>query len=586
MHPTPVATEPAFAQIDWGEDGIPRSPQYADVFHSTAGAAGQCEHVFIRGNRLPQRWPQCRRFAIGELGFGSGLNFLLTADAWLAQAGPQQTLHYCGIEQHPWTPADTTRLFKWLNARPALLQEWLQCLSALRIGANRFVLGQGRIHLTLHVGDVAEVLPRMQGWMDAWYLDGFNPRTNGAMWAPEIYRCLFAQSRGGTTLASWCCAGHVRRALGEAGFAVQKQAGYAHKREMLSACKPGAAASRARHERVQIIGAGLAGAWLAHELAERDIQVEVYERANGPGRGASGMPMLVIRPFARHRDTPTARFFWQAAPLAVRRTAALGLNSWVETPVWRAFADENPHWLQPAGWCDGQELCTRLLAHPAIRCFYGRDIPGADGWACRREPTFFCTADAPGIALGARNVIRGIRGQQSLWRSSQGQLGDMTPRVGDCVAAQAEEGLYFGATHRYDDEDIAVYPEEALGYGRNLPVPPTSKDLAQMSHWAATRRQSRDRLPCCGPAPEADSHWARSREAGKAQVADIPAQPQVWLNLAHGSRGATSAVLAAVLLADQIEELPAPVLADEATALDPRRFILREWRRGNYPPPR
>lgn len=586
MHPTPVATELVLAKIAWGEDGVPRSPQYDDVFHSTAGATGQCEHVFIGGNKLAQRWSGRRRFAIGELGFGSGLNFLVTTDAWLKQARPQQTLHYCGIEQHPWSAADTERLFTWLGREPTLLKEWLHCLTQLRVGANRFVLAQGRIHLTLHVGDVASVLPRMQGWMDAWYLDGFNPRTNTAMWAPEIYRCLFEQSRGGTTLASWCCAGHVRRALTDAGFAVAKQEGFANKREMLTASKPGPQAERPVYDRVQVVGAGLAGAWLARELAERGIRVEVYERANGPGRGASSMPMLVIRPFARHRDTPTARFFWQAAPLAVQRTAALDLHSWVETPIWRAFADEPPHWLEPGGWCDGQELCARLLKHPSIASYYGRDIPSADGWACRREPTFFCTAHVPGLALGARAVIRPIRGQQSLWRSSQGQLGEGTPRVGDCVAAQAEAGLYFGATHRYDDEDTRIHPEEALHYGRNLPTPPESADLQQMSHWAGTRRQSRDRLPCCGPAPLPDGDWVYGREAGKARVADIPAQPQLWLNLAHGSRGATSAVLAAVLLADQIEELPGPLLEDEASALDPRRFLLRDWRRGEYPHPR
>lgn len=580
MNATPVATELDFAKVEWGEDGLPRSPLFDDVFHSTSGAVGQCEHVFIDGNGLSQRWHGTKRFAIGELGFGSGLNFLVTAQAWMQQAQPDQTLHYCAIEQHPWTIRDSERLYAMLDRHFVLQSEWLACLHQLRVGSNRFVLAKGRIHLTVHIGDVAAVLPLMRGRVDAWYLDGFNPRTNEDMWAPELYRMLYEQSAAGTTLASWCCAGHVRRGLRDAGFDVSKRAGFANKREMLSAVKPGQVVSRPQFGRVQVVGAGVAGAWLARELAERGVRVEVYDRAHGPGRGASGMPMLVIRPFARHRDTPTARFFWQAASFAVARTASLQLHSWVEAPVWRAFYDEPPHWLEPAGWCDGRELCAELLDHPAITCFWNRDIPSADGWSCRREPTFFCTASSSGTVLGGDGMVRPIRGQQSLWRDNQGQLGTHSPRVGDCVAAQAPEGLYFGATHRPGDESTDVHPLEALEYGRNLPTPPTTDDLKEMSHWTGTRHQSRDRLPCCGPAPYAEAMVTDAKEAGKASVADIPAQAQVWLNLAHGSRGATSAVLCAAMLADQIEDLPAPVLANEADALDPRRFILRDWRRG------
>ncbi len=580
VNPTPVATVPDYAQIDWGEDGLPRSPRYRDVYHSTAGAIGQCEHVFIAGNRLRDRWWTNQRFAIGELGFGSGLNFLTTSRAWLEHASPGHTLHYCAIERHPWTVEDSDRLFSATRLSSPLVQEWLATLQNLQVGANRFVLAQGRIHLTLHIGDAADVLPRLRGRLDAWYLDGFNPRTNDAMWSPQLFAQLHRCSAPGSTLASWCCAGSVRRGLADAGFEVTKAAGYANKREMLTAVLPGAPSPRTVCKRVQIVGAGVAGAWLARELAERGIAVEIYDRAHGPGRGASGMPMLMIRPFARHRDTPTARFFWQAAALAVRRTADLQLHSWTETPIWRSFGDEPAHWLAPAGWCDGRELCATLLDHPAITAYWNHDIPGAEAWACRLDPTIFCTAGFRNGGLGDAQAIRPIRGQQSLWHDNQGQLGEHTPRVGDCVAAQAPEGLYFGATHRPDDAGLDVRPEEALSYGRSLPHPPGVEDLAAMTHWAAVRQQSRDRLPCCGPAPQTQTFAHQAREAGKATVGDILPQRNVWMNLAHGSRGATSAVLCAVMLADQLEALPAPVLADEQDALDPRRFILRDWRRG------
>ena len=89
------------ARIDAGPDGLPWSPDYADVYHPRSGALAQARHVFLGGNGLPARWAGRRDFVVLETGFGLGNNFLATWAAWRADAQRCERLHYLSIEAHP-----------------------------------------------------------------------------------------------------------------------------------------------------------------------------------------------------------------------------------------------------------------------------------------------------------------------------------------------------------------------------------------------------------------------------------------------------------------------------------------------------
>ena len=81
--------------------GTPFSPEYGDVYHSADSGPGQARHVFLGGNELPARWSGARVFTIVETGFGLGLNFLATWDAWRVDPARPERLHYVSIEKHP-----------------------------------------------------------------------------------------------------------------------------------------------------------------------------------------------------------------------------------------------------------------------------------------------------------------------------------------------------------------------------------------------------------------------------------------------------------------------------------------------------
>src|SRR5581483_2868511 len=88
------------AILAFRDDGTPFSPAYDDIYHSAAGAFAQAEHVFLRGNGLPERWRARRTFTIVETGFGIGGNFLATWAAWRADPNRCERLAYVAIEKH------------------------------------------------------------------------------------------------------------------------------------------------------------------------------------------------------------------------------------------------------------------------------------------------------------------------------------------------------------------------------------------------------------------------------------------------------------------------------------------------------
>ena len=87
------------ARIAFAGDGTPYSEAYGDVYHSAGGGLAQARHVFLQGNGLPERWRGRRAFTILETGFGLGLNFLATWQAWRADPQHCARLHYVAIDR-------------------------------------------------------------------------------------------------------------------------------------------------------------------------------------------------------------------------------------------------------------------------------------------------------------------------------------------------------------------------------------------------------------------------------------------------------------------------------------------------------
>lgn len=202
--------------FEW-RDGTPVATRFDDPYFSAADGAEETRHTFLAGNDLPGRL--CDGFHIAELGFGTGLNALVTAAAWRG-AG---RLRYTSFEAFPMPRDDMKRAlaaFPDLNALP-LLAEW---------PAERIALPNMDLEIVL--GDVRKTLPVWEGSADAWFLDGFSPAKNPEMWGGDLMNEVGRHTAPGGTFATYTAAGHVRRALTEAGFDVARVPGYGRKRHM------------------------------------------------------------------------------------------------------------------------------------------------------------------------------------------------------------------------------------------------------------------------------------------------------------------------------------------------------------------
>ena len=209
------------ANIEWREGGVPVSTRFDDPYFSLNDGLAETGHVFLAGNDLPARLRP--DFAIAELGFGTGLNLLATALICPLDC----PISYTSFEAYPMQAQDMARALELFPQTAPIAAPFL---AAWRAGHRAFTLGP--VSVQVIIGDAQDTLPNWAGRADAWYLDGFSPAKNPRLWSAELMGEVARHTAPHGTFATYTAAGHVRRALGEAGFDVARVAGYGRKRHM------------------------------------------------------------------------------------------------------------------------------------------------------------------------------------------------------------------------------------------------------------------------------------------------------------------------------------------------------------------
>lgn len=180
------------ARLEFAPDGTPFSAAFGDVYHSAHGGPQQARHVFLGGNDLPQRWQGKDRFVILETGFGLGLNFLATWQAWKNDPLRCRRLHFVSFEKHPFTAADLAIAQGAWPEFAELAGELQQRWPLLTPGVHRLHLAGGQVILTLFFGDATTQLRQVNAAVDAFYLDGFSPAKNPELWTPQLCKACIA----------------------------------------------------------------------------------------------------------------------------------------------------------------------------------------------------------------------------------------------------------------------------------------------------------------------------------------------------------------------------------------------------------
>ncbi|WP_108813725.1 tRNA (5-methylaminomethyl-2-thiouridine)(34)-methyltransferase MnmD [Loktanella sp. Alg231-35] len=215
------------AELEW-RDGVPIATAFDDPYYSLDNGLAETEHVFLAGNDLPARFND--DFQIAELGFGTGLNLLVTWALW-DKAGRPGILRFTSFEAFAMAlpdMRDALRHFPQLAPyAETLLAEWTP-------GTGVTQLSDGPL-LEVILGDARATLPQWQGKADAWFLDGFSPAKNPELWEPSLLNAVGTHTKPNGTAATYSAAGHIRRTLAEAGFTVTRTPGYGRKRHMTTA---------------------------------------------------------------------------------------------------------------------------------------------------------------------------------------------------------------------------------------------------------------------------------------------------------------------------------------------------------------
>jgi tRNA 5-methylaminomethyl-2-thiouridine biosynthesis bifunctional protein len=607
--------------LDW-RDGQPFSSLYADVYFSSASGIEEAHHVFLQGNRLAERFAAVESdgaFAIGETGFGTGLNFLCAWALWDRLAPRGARLHYVSTELHPLSRAELAQcLALWPVLQPhasALCAQWGGPLAP---GWHRMRLAEGRVLLTLLVGDARATLPALRGAVNAWFLDGFSPARNPQMWEPSLLQAVARHSMPGTTLATYTSAGEVRRALGAAGFRVEKAVGFGPKREMLRGALPGRQSTVAVVREAVVIGGGLAGTSAAASLAQRGWKVTLLESDAALAAQASGNAQGILYARLSAESTPLSQFVlagYQHTLRVLRQHLVCDAEQWSDCSVLQIAFDEReakrqagvlreclPHDLLRGvdarqasecarlpldrggllfpcgGWVHPPALCRAFASVPGVKAHTGRRAARLvrDGLAWRVLDGEHCIASAPVVVIAAAESssrfvetahlpLRTNRGQVTLLPATAASAPLSAVLCAGRYAAPARAGWHsVGATLTRE----ASPATRAADNGENLArlscqfpalfeaLGGTRLDPAQLHGRAALRCTSPDYLPVVGPLE------------GPGQVP----LPGLYVSTAHGSRGLITAPLAGEMLAAYLEDEPAPLSERLMCAADPRRF--------------
>ena len=184
-------------------------PELDEHYHSHYGAITESNHIFINAGLAHIRSDSV---TILEVGFGTGLNALLTA---LYASEHRKKVHYSSLEKYPLDDASVSKLnygtvagegsmelFRAIHAAPwdtpASITEWF----------------------TLHKIVADLTTDRPEGLFDLVFFDAFGPDKQPEMWSVEVMRKITAVMHAGSVFVTYSAKGSLKRMLRTLGMEV------------------------------------------------------------------------------------------------------------------------------------------------------------------------------------------------------------------------------------------------------------------------------------------------------------------------------------------------------------------------------
>ncbi|MEM1380155.1 MAG: FAD-dependent 5-carboxymethylaminomethyl-2-thiouridine(34) oxidoreductase MnmC [Pseudomonadota bacterium] len=600
-----------------------RSTAFDDIYYSPEDGLAETRYVFIDGNRLPERLASMRPgapFVIGELGFGTGLNVLAAWTEYVASAakGP---LHIWSCEAHPLQRAQFRDIQQRIGERWPELAPYAARLAALypepRPGRVSIHLDDG-VTLTLCFGDALGALQESDFASDCWFLDGFAPSKNPAMWAPELLFEVGRLSKAKASAATFTVASAVRGGLEAAGFAWEKAPGFGRKKHMLRAVMnrvPDHRPSQPWYTRptpraagdVAVIGGGIAAAHMAHALNEAERGVTVFAE-QGLAAGASGNPAGLIMPRLDADTSPAALFYRDAFLAAVDAYTDLPEDVFNPCGGEMAFPEDKATAIDAlAQWPDGilqyrdgrmYVPCGGVLnPKAAVKTLVGSlscqevritrvEQRDEAWWLEDRNSRAYGPFASVVLCTGAE---KGLREDKPI-KPSLGQIdwfagpppghvitdGHYVAPFGEGVMTGATYAPYQGGTIEATSENTERNRNAARALLGRLPE-------THLGTRAALRATTPDRHPIAGPildAVRAIEAYAGLKTGRRDDYPPAPYRPGLFALTGLGSRGLVTAPILAAHVTALISGGVSPLTRAASDLVHPSRFLIRDLKRG------
>ncbi len=202
--------------------------EWKESYHSTHGALQEAKHVYLNAGLKKVSSP---RISILELGFGTGLNAILT---FLEANALNKKVEYTTLEAYPVSIEEVDELDYTGDFNDKKVEEVYRQMHScswntpMRL-SNTFLFVK-------KLQDFRDV--DMEDTYDLVYYDAFGPRVQPELWSMDLLSKIFKAMKPNGILVTYSSKGSVRRTMIDCGFKVEKLPGPPGKREMLRAIKP------------------------------------------------------------------------------------------------------------------------------------------------------------------------------------------------------------------------------------------------------------------------------------------------------------------------------------------------------------
>lgn len=204
--------------------------QVGEHYHSKHGAQQESIHVFLNtGLRYWLDKESAQSASILEIGFGTGLNFLLTADYCSKN---NVNLNYIGIEAYPLKPELIVQSEYNQYVNPEIWDQFVEIYAKAlesKLSFNELI--------QLEIAHQKVMDFQSEERFDVIYFDAFAEIHQPEMWTPETLAHVCQFLNPGGVFVTYAITGNLKRAMKALGFSIEKAPGAPGKREMLRATK-------------------------------------------------------------------------------------------------------------------------------------------------------------------------------------------------------------------------------------------------------------------------------------------------------------------------------------------------------------